>query len=65
MRKWKISLCGVNANGEDEPMPYVDHVEYILHHTFEPPVRSKSLLFHIICFVLFAFGDTRDDLNQL
>ncbi|KAF9351999.1 hypothetical protein BGX26_010096 [Mortierella sp. AD094] len=42
MRKWKISLCGVNANGEDEPMPYVDHVEYILHHTFEPPVRKVT-----------------------
>ncbi|KAI1297738.1 hypothetical protein EDD11_006995 [Mortierella claussenii] len=42
IRKWKISLCGVNANGEDETMPYVDHVEYILHQSFEPPVRKVS-----------------------
>ena len=40
MRKWKISLTGVNANGDDEPMPYVDYVEYILHQTFEQPLRS-------------------------
>ncbi|KAG0359607.1 yeats family-domain-containing protein [Gamsiella multidivaricata] len=42
VRKWKISLCGVNANGEEETMPYVDHVEYILHQTFEQPVRKVN-----------------------
>ncbi|KAI8595586.1 yeats family-domain-containing protein [Dissophora ornata] len=42
MRKWKISLGGVNANGEEDNMPYVDHVEYILHQTFEPPVRKVT-----------------------
>ncbi|KAF9903546.1 hypothetical protein BX616_001596 [Lobosporangium transversale] len=42
IRKWKISLCGVNANGEEEQMPYVDHVEYILHQSFEPPVRKVT-----------------------
>ncbi|KAF9207347.1 hypothetical protein BGZ49_000651 [Haplosporangium sp. Z 27] len=42
MRKWKISLNGINANGDEENMPYVDHVEYILHHTFEPPVRKVT-----------------------
>ncbi|KAG0285687.1 hypothetical protein BGZ98_005363, partial [Dissophora globulifera] len=43
MRKWKISLCGVNANGEEETMPYVDHVEYILHQTFEQPTFKSDL----------------------
>ncbi|KAF9976655.1 hypothetical protein BGZ65_007752 [Modicella reniformis] len=42
MRKWKISICGVSANGDEETMPYVDHVEYILHQTFEPPVRKVN-----------------------
>ncbi|KAF9360470.1 hypothetical protein BGX34_007758, partial [Mortierella sp. NVP85] len=42
MRKWKISICGVNAHGEEETLPYVDHVEYILHQTFEPPVRKVN-----------------------
>ncbi|KAH7048604.1 yeats family-domain-containing protein [Linnemannia elongata] len=42
MRKWKISLAGVNANGDDEPMPYVDYVEYILHQTFEQPLRKVT-----------------------
>lgn len=31
---------GVGANGEEEPLPYVDRVEYLLHQTFEPPLRS-------------------------
>ncbi|KAF9571475.1 hypothetical protein EC968_000506 [Mortierella alpina] len=42
MRKWKISLMGVSANGEEETMPYVDYVEYILHHTFEQPLRKVT-----------------------
>ncbi|KAF9276589.1 hypothetical protein BGZ68_009912 [Mortierella alpina] len=42
MRKWKISLLGINANGEEETLPYVDHVEYILHHTFEQPLRKVT-----------------------
>ncbi|KAG0246439.1 hypothetical protein BGX31_002093 [Mortierella sp. GBA43] len=42
MRKWKISICGVTSSGDEELMPYVDHVEYILHQTFEPPVRKVS-----------------------
>ncbi|KAK3848531.1 MAG: yeats family-domain-containing protein [Linnemannia gamsii] len=42
MRKWKMSLMGVNANGEEESLPYVDHVEYILHHTFEQPLRKVT-----------------------
>ncbi|KAF9418237.1 hypothetical protein BGZ94_009748 [Podila epigama] len=42
MRKWKMSLMGVNANGDEETMPYVSHVEYILHHTFEQPVRKVT-----------------------
>ncbi|KAF9159290.1 hypothetical protein DFQ26_006723 [Actinomortierella ambigua] len=40
MRKWKISLNGVNANGEEEQLPYIEHVEYVLHHTFEQPIRK-------------------------
>ncbi|KAF9436006.1 hypothetical protein BGZ76_005041 [Entomortierella beljakovae] len=40
MRKWRISLCGLNSNGDEEPMDYVDYVEYILHDTFETPVRK-------------------------
>lgn len=32
---------GVNANGEEETLPYVDYVEYILHVTFDQPIRSK------------------------
>ncbi|KAF9350256.1 hypothetical protein BGX34_001317, partial [Mortierella sp. NVP85] len=42
MRRWKISLMGVGANGEEEPLPYVDRVEYLLHQTFEPPLRKVS-----------------------
>jgi hypothetical protein len=42
VRKWKISLMGINANGEEESLPYVDHVEYILHQSFEQPLRSRS-----------------------
>ncbi|KAF9179439.1 hypothetical protein BGZ51_006922 [Haplosporangium sp. Z 767] len=42
MRKWKISIMGVNANGEEETMPYVDYVEYILHQTFEQPLRKVT-----------------------
>ncbi|KAF9940086.1 hypothetical protein BGZ65_008326 [Modicella reniformis] len=42
MRKWKIYLMGIDANGEEEPLPYVDHVEYLLHHTFEQPLRKVT-----------------------
>ncbi|KAG0348569.1 hypothetical protein BG004_004814 [Podila humilis] len=42
MRKWKLALMGVNANGEEETLPYVDHVEYVLHHTFEQPLRKVT-----------------------
>lgn len=42
MRKWKIWLKGVNANGEDEPLPYIDYVEYLLHDTFEQPLRKVT-----------------------
>ncbi|KAF8951253.1 hypothetical protein BGZ46_004098 [Entomortierella lignicola] len=42
MRKWKISLMGINANGEEEPLPYVDRVEYLLHETFAQPLRKVS-----------------------
>ncbi|KAG0298867.1 hypothetical protein BGZ98_010441 [Dissophora globulifera] len=42
MRKWKISLVGINANGEEEPLPYVEYVEYLLHQTFEQPLRKVT-----------------------
>ncbi|KAF8937569.1 hypothetical protein BGZ58_002482 [Dissophora ornata] len=42
MRKWKISLMGINANGEEEPLPYVEYVEYMLHQTFEQPLRKVT-----------------------
>ncbi|GJJ69350.1 transcription initiation factor TFIID/TFIIF subunit [Entomortierella parvispora] len=42
MRRWKISLVGVDANGEEEPLPYIEYVEYVLHHTFEEPVRKVT-----------------------
>ncbi|KAF9433368.1 hypothetical protein BGZ76_009552 [Entomortierella beljakovae] len=42
MRRWKISIVGVNANGDEEPLPYVDHVEYLLHETFAQPVRKVT-----------------------
>lgn len=42
MRSWKISVVGVGPDGEDQRLPYVDYVEYILHHTFEQPLRSTS-----------------------
>ncbi|KAF9896416.1 hypothetical protein BX616_007502, partial [Lobosporangium transversale] len=33
---------GINANGEEEPLPYVEYVEYLLHHTFEQPLRKVT-----------------------
>ncbi|KAI1312980.1 hypothetical protein EDD11_002801 [Mortierella claussenii] len=42
MRKWKISLMGIDADGEEEPLPYVDYVEYMLHQTFEQPLRKVT-----------------------
>ncbi|KAG0056495.1 hypothetical protein BGZ83_004753 [Gryganskiella cystojenkinii] len=42
MRKWKISLQGLSSNGDPEPMPYVDYVEYILHESFAQPVRKVT-----------------------
>ncbi|KAF9350089.1 hypothetical protein BGX26_011681 [Mortierella sp. AD094] len=42
MRKWKISLMGINANGEEEPLPYVERVEYLLHETFAQPLRKVT-----------------------
>ncbi|KAF9371333.1 hypothetical protein CPB97_002042 [Podila verticillata] len=42
MRKWKMSLMGVNANGEEETLPYVDYVEYVLHVTFDQPIRKVT-----------------------
>ncbi|KAF9584591.1 hypothetical protein BGW38_005906, partial [Lunasporangiospora selenospora] len=42
IRKWKITIQGVNANGDDEALPYVDYVEYILHQTFDHPVRKVT-----------------------
>ncbi|KAF9996738.1 hypothetical protein BGZ80_003352 [Entomortierella chlamydospora] len=42
MRKWKISLMGINANGEEDPLPYVDRVEYMLHETFAQPLRKVT-----------------------
>ncbi|KAF9112652.1 hypothetical protein BGX27_002997 [Mortierella sp. AM989] len=42
MRKWKISLMGINANGEEEPLPYVERVEYLLHETFAQPLRKVA-----------------------
>ncbi|KAF9584785.1 hypothetical protein BGW38_005192 [Lunasporangiospora selenospora] len=40
MRKWKICIYGVNARNEEEPLPYVDYIEYVLHETFKPPLRK-------------------------
>ncbi|KAG0041079.1 hypothetical protein BGZ82_000058 [Podila clonocystis] len=42
MRSWKISVVGVGPDGEDQRLPYVDYVEYILHHTFEQPLRKVA-----------------------
>ncbi|KAG0100200.1 hypothetical protein BGZ93_003370 [Podila epicladia] len=42
MRSWKISIVGVGPDGEDQRLPYVDYVEYILHHTFEQPLRKVA-----------------------
>ncbi|KAF9313381.1 hypothetical protein BG003_005245 [Podila horticola] len=42
MRSWKISVVGVGPDGEDQRLPYVDYVEYILHHTFEQPLRKVT-----------------------
>ncbi|KAG0053044.1 hypothetical protein BGZ83_001749 [Gryganskiella cystojenkinii] len=40
MRRWKISLMGIDANGEEDRLPYIDFVEYVLHDTFEEPIRK-------------------------
>ncbi|KAF8953277.1 hypothetical protein BGZ52_000340 [Haplosporangium bisporale] len=42
MRSWKISVVGVGSDGEEQRLPYVDYVEYILHHTFEQPLRKVT-----------------------
>lgn len=57
VRKWKISLMGINANGEEELLPYVDHVEYILHQSFDQPLRSMPMPFYQL---LSMHADGRD-----
>ncbi|KAF9423736.1 hypothetical protein BGZ94_008199 [Podila epigama] len=42
MRSWKISVVGVGPDDEEQRLPYVDYVEYILHHTFEQPLRKVT-----------------------
>jgi transcription initiation factor TFIID/TFIIF subunit len=39
----------------------VDHVEYILHQTFEPPVRSKSFLLSFSGYPLLQFNQMAVD----
>lgn len=56
MRSWKISVVGVGSDGEEQRLPYVDYVEYILHHTFEQPLRSTFFSRNQLIVVQMEFG---------
>ncbi|KAK9712363.1 transcription factor TFIIF complex subunit Tfg3 [Basidiobolus ranarum] len=42
IRKWKLSVYGLDDNNERVSMEYVDKVEYILHPSFTNPRRVTS-----------------------